>query len=145
MFRHAQIHFTADISSLSDRILSQDSDSMQSATINLCLNALQAAGPHGTARLQAFSQGCDAEISVSDSGPGPAESVAGSLFEPFVTTKPEGVGLGLVHVKQAAREAGGSVDWHREHGLTIFVIKLPEQHLVPTTSKETPSVELVQR
>jgi nitrogen-specific signal transduction histidine kinase len=47
------------------------------------------------------------------------------LFEPFVTGKPEGVGLGLAVSRQAAEAHGGSINWRRELGRTIFRVELP--------------------
>jgi nitrogen-specific signal transduction histidine kinase len=47
------------------------------------------------------------------------------LFEPFVTGKPEGIGLGLAVAKQAAEAHGGRLEWRREDGRTRFRIELP--------------------
>jgi C4-dicarboxylate-specific signal transduction histidine kinase len=49
---------------------------------------------------------------VSDTGPGISPDVEGSLFEPFTTTKPRGVGrgLGLFIARQLLEYAGGSID-----------------------------------
>ena len=66
-----------------------------------------------------------------DSGPGVAAEVAGRLFEPFVTGKPEGVGLGLAVARQVARAHGGQISWSRgsvgegEGEGTCFRIELP--------------------
>jgi nitrogen-specific signal transduction histidine kinase len=51
--------------------------------------------------------------------------VAGRLFEPFVTSKPEGVGLGLAVARQVAEAHGGAVSWQRDAGRTRFRIELP--------------------
>jgi nitrogen-specific signal transduction histidine kinase len=62
---------------------------------------------------------------VSDSGPGPSEEVAGRLFEPFVTGKPDGVGLGLAVARQVVEAHGGRIGWRREADRTCFTIELP--------------------
>ena len=59
-------------------------------------------------------------FSVADNGDGPPESIAQSLFQPFVTGKSEGTGLGLFVVKDIADRQGGQVNWNRQQGTTIF-------------------------
>lgn len=50
-----------------------------------------------------------ASISVEDSGRGISAPIAGQLFEPFVTTKPEGMGLGLAISRSMVRAGGGEL------------------------------------
>jgi nitrogen-specific signal transduction histidine kinase len=64
-------------------------------------------------------------VEVTDSGPGPSPDVAAKLFEPFVTGKPEGVGLGLAVARQVAEAHGGTITWRRENDRTVFRIVLP--------------------
>src|SRR5262249_31585382 len=64
-------------------------------------------------------------LEVWDTGPGPAPEVAERLFEPFVTGKPEGVGLGLAVARQVAEAHGGAITWTREGGRTCFRVELP--------------------
>ena len=47
------------------------------------------------------------------------------LFDPFVTGKDQGIGLGLAVAKQAADAHGGAIRWERRDGRTVFVIELP--------------------
>jgi nitrogen-specific signal transduction histidine kinase len=51
--------------------------------------------------------------------------VAASLFEPFVTDKPQGAGLGLTMAKDVIQSHGGSIAWKRVDGMTRFEISLP--------------------
>jgi nitrogen-specific signal transduction histidine kinase len=51
------------------------------------------------------------------------------MQEPFVTSKPEGIGLGLSVARAVAEEHGGVLAWKRTHGRTRFAISLPAQTL----------------
>jgi signal transduction histidine kinase len=65
-------------------------------------------------------------ISIHDSGAGIHQSVADRLFEPFVTTKSEGMGLGLLVTRSAVEEHGGRI-WSRPNttGGATFTFTLP--------------------
>ncbi len=103
-----------------------DPGQIAQALANLVANALDAAGPGGHVRLRAETiAGEWVAITIEDDGPGIAESVEGRLFEPFVTTKPEGVGLGLALCAALVREHGGTIDHDRAGGRTRFRVLLP--------------------
>jgi signal transduction histidine kinase len=68
-------------------------------------------------------------LTVDDSGPGPAESVQDSMQDAFVTTTPEGIGLGLAVARAVAEEHGGTLAWSRADGGTRFAISLPARTL----------------
>jgi two-component system nitrogen regulation sensor histidine kinase GlnL len=65
------------------------------------------------------------EVSVSDNGPGVPPEIRGELFDPFVTTKREGRGLGLALVAKLARDMGGTAQHVRDEGWTRFRVHLP--------------------
>ena len=65
------------------------------------------------------------EVSVSDNGPGVPADIRGDLFDPFVTTKREGRGLGLALVAKLARDMGGTVLHMRDGEWTRFRVHLP--------------------
>lgn len=102
----------------------QDVDGLRTALLNLVLNGTEAAGPGGEVALHLEVADGELVVTVSDSGSGPPEEVQATLFEPFVTTKPEGVGLGLSLVKQAIEDQGGTVKWYRRNEQTVFEIRL---------------------
>ncbi len=88
--------------------------------VNLIGNALDAAGPGRTVEVRC--EGRSAE--VIDSGNGPPPEIAGRLFETFVTGKEQGIGLGLTVAKQAVDAHGGTIEWFRRDGRTVFRVVL---------------------
>ena len=64
-------------------------------------------------------------ISIQDNGPGIPEDLRANLFEPFVTTKPSGSGLGLAFVAKVVADHGGVVELDSEPRRTIFRVTLP--------------------
>jgi len=67
------------------------------------------------------------EIRISDNGPGVAAELGDHIFEPFVSGKPQGQGLGLALVQKLAREMNGRITFDRDEvdGLTHFRLHLP--------------------
>jgi signal transduction histidine kinase len=102
-----------------------DQLSVRAAVLNMTLNAIEAAGQGGTVSLEAFARDGEVMIEVVDSGPGPPAELANELFDPFVTSKKEGVGLGLALARQVAVDHGGHISWMRTSGATHFLLTLP--------------------
>ncbi len=103
-------------------------DALRAAIINLLLNAVDAAGRGGRIRLDVKSSGADVTVAVADNGSGPDPAIASRLSEPFVTTKPEGIGLGLTIVATVAHDHGGRFEWRRVDAWTIMELVLPAVH-----------------
>lgn len=104
-----------------------DADAFRSAVLNLCMNAVEAAGRPGMLSLTARQLSTDLEVSVADNGPGVPETIRETLFAPFVTTKPEGVGLGLALARSAAADLGGAVELSRSGERTVFTFRCAVQ------------------
>ncbi len=121
---HAQVSLALDIAA-STGFVRADLESLRAAIVNLGTNAIEAAGPGGEVMLRVSAVVENVDIEVIDSGKGPPPQVAETLFEPFVSTKPEGVGLGLALVRQVALDHGGTLSWKRESGRTIFGLTFP--------------------
>jgi len=66
------------------------------------------------------------EICIIDNGPGIAKHIASQLFQPFVSTKPEGQGLGLSLVSKVAAAHGGLVEVKSRPGKTKFSLLLTD-------------------
>ena len=76
--------------------------------MNLLINAIEAVGGKKRNKRIEVEINRDDEkviVKISDCGPGPAAEVAERLFEPFVTAKPEGTGLGLYVARQTVESS----------------------------------------
>ena len=96
----------------------KDGPTLVAAVTNLVMNAIQA----GT-KVQVEAALVDMyqmRISVSDNGTGITDDIAADIFEPFVTSKPEGLGLGLPLVRRAAEHLDGRIEWSRQADCTVF-------------------------
>jgi signal transduction histidine kinase len=94
---------------LSDVFL--DRELISRAVKNLVKNAVEAMEPQGGGELQ-VTTGLDGEnvfIEVCDTGPGFPEDTAGTVFEPYFTTKEKGTGLGMAIALRIIAEHGGSL------------------------------------
>jgi signal transduction histidine kinase len=66
------------------------------------------------------------EVAVEDTGPGVDATTRQRLFEPLITTKEKGIGLGLALVKRIAERHGGSIEYsERPGGGARFTLRLP--------------------
>ncbi len=102
---------------------------IQQVLVNLIRNAMEAMadGPRREIMVATVSNGKNLiQISVADSGPGLAENIASDLFKPFITTKPEGMGVGLAICHTIIDAHGGTI-WAEpnDDGGTTFHFTLP--------------------
>ncbi|WP_242139023.1 ATP-binding protein [Sphingomonas sp. TREG-RG-20F-R18-01] len=120
-----------------------DRDSILQVVLNLLKNASEAMREQADARITlatAYRHGMaiapapgrprrplPIEICVIDNGPGAPPDIADHLFDPFISGKPEGQGLGLALVDKLVRDMGGIVQYAREGTppMTVFRIMLP--------------------
>ena len=105
---------------------------LQQVVVNLVLNAFDAMAEADTPAdrrilIEAVRGPAIVEISVRDSGPGVPVHLSGRLFEPFVTTKPNGLGLGLSIASSIVAAHGGTIGCHNAtEGGAVFCITLPQ-------------------
>lgn len=110
-----------------DRLEVSNGAALMSAVSNLVWNAMEAAKHvQIMARYRKESDICT--IEVIDDGPGPPLEIQQSMFEPFVSSRPEGIGLGLPLVRQAAELLEGSVQWSHQDSRTAFNLQFPAVH-----------------
>ena len=99
---------------------------------NLVTNSLEALEGRAGARVEVEThlseegqkQGGSVTISVTDNGPGFQRDLIGTVFDPYVTSKPKGTGLGLAIVKKIVEEHGGRIeaDNQRTGGARIRIL-----------------------
>jgi len=77
-------------------------------------------------------------IEIEDNGPGIAEAVRSHLFDPFVTTKRTGTGLGLALVAKIVGDHGGIIECDSEPRKTVFRVLLPMQERAGDLTKRGP-------
>ncbi|MEO5588434.1 MAG: ATP-binding protein [Gemmatimonadaceae bacterium] len=131
--------------SASPLMIDGDEDLIHRAIFNLLLNAIQASPPNGEVTIEAgellahqlpaghppFAGGAYGVL-VTDQGVGIAPPIRDRLFDPFVTTKPGGSGLGLSIVQRAVQAHGGIVSVSSPGEETRFTIVLPKSRQSPS-------------
>jgi signal transduction histidine kinase len=103
-----------------------DTELMERVIYNLLVNACQASPPGAAVTVKTRRLDGIAEIAVIDRGSGIEPKNLESIFNPFFTTKPEGVGLGLAIVAKIIDEHGGTITVESETGRgSVFRVHLP--------------------
>jgi len=103
-----------------------DAELLERVFYNLLINAAQASPDGGAVTLKLRADGDGAEISVIDRGCGIDSAQRDNIFNPFFTTKPQGVGLGLAIVSKIVDEHGGNIAVESEPGKgSVFRVTLP--------------------
>lgn len=122
-----------------------DADTLMQAIVNLIKNAKEAIennNENGEIKLEtAFRSGVmrrgaagetrqslPIEIRVIDDGPGVSTHIREQIFQPFITNKPSGQGLGLALVAKVAAAHNGIIEVNSRPGRTVFSLLLPVNH-----------------
>lgn len=118
-------------------LASLDRDMLRQVLVNLCDNsslAIRALGEdregHGTVTLRPDATGRNVQLDVADDGPGVSPEIRSRVFEPYVTTRQvgEGMGLGLAISKKILLDHGGDLELLASSGAgTTFRLTFPRQ------------------
>ena len=122
-----------------------DEDHLIQIFLNLTKNAAEAAHARGDTRGEVRistayrhgvrlrpaggrdTRGAPLEVKIQDNGPGIPVNMRDQVFDPFITTKPQGTGLGLTLVAKLVADHEGLIDFESEPGRTVFRVRLPVQ------------------
>jgi signal transduction histidine kinase len=103
-----------------------DASYMERVFYNLVLNAVEATAPGGAVTVKTRLTPEAVEVDVIDRGAGIDRPLQEQIFNPFFTTKPQGVGLGLAIVSKIVDEHGGRIGLESEPGRgSVFRVTLP--------------------
>jgi signal transduction histidine kinase len=126
-------------------VVSGDADALEQLMVNLSLNAIEAASqmnpvpdaesgktsereeaiPVRKVRITLQRHDSVVVLAVGDSGPGPSTDIQDTLFDPFVSEKRDGTGIGLTMAQEIAVAHHGKISWRRCNSKTEFAVELP--------------------
>lgn len=135
--RHVGVQLECDMPSTPVQVRG-NAEALEQSLVNLVLNGIEAAAASQIGQREADAAPNPpsvqislteldnrVELTVADTGRGPAADVQARLFQPFVTEKPDGTGLGLTVAHEVAVAHGGVIRWFRQAEKTCFVVELP--------------------
>jgi signal transduction histidine kinase len=136
--RTRQIEASLDLSS-TPCVVDGDPVLLQQVLLNLVRNAMEALAEKPPSRRRIMIRGTvktsTVEVSVSDTGTGLPADIIDRLFTPFVTTKSNGLGIGLTIVQSIVDAHGGAIDANRNpDGGATFTFTLPRSPLSLSTA-----------
>ena len=109
-----------------DAVVDGDRDTLVQLVLGLLVNAAEATGEDGQVQVVMGAAGDTAWLEVRDDGPGIDAELGAQIFEPFVTSKARGTGLGLAMASRIAEAHGGSLRHQSANaGGAVFRLELP--------------------
>lgn len=123
--RHKQISLERPAADLTAMTVTARHVQLEQVLVNLLQNAVQACGPGGRIVLAIDPTAQTIALSVTDDGPGVSAAVRDTLFQPFVTSKSEGIGLGLAIARDIMRDLGGDLVHRPTMTGACFVMEMP--------------------
>ena len=105
-------------------MVSADPEKLTRVLLNLCKNAFEAMPQGGRLTIRCYTREKNIVVEIQDTGCGIRRGM--NVFEPFISSKAKGWGLGLSIVRQIILAHGGTIDYLSEQGQgTTFMIRLP--------------------
>ena len=98
---------------------------LQQVFVNLIRNAVEAAPDRSPVSVDLSHDQSSARVTISDRGPGVSVQDQSQLFQPFFTTKPQGVGLGLAISREIVEAHGGTINFESRPEGTTVTVSLP--------------------
>jgi two-component system C4-dicarboxylate transport sensor histidine kinase DctB len=98
---------------------------LEQVLVNLLQNAVQACASEGKITLEITRAGDTVRLSVSDTGPGVPAALVDTLFQPFVTARPDGIGLGLAIARDIMRQLDGDLLHEATPAGARFIMVMP--------------------
>ena len=103
-----------------------DATQCEAALANVIRNSCEAMQGKGKLQIDVTNDDSMVTVRVRDDGPGVSSEIESRLFEPLVTTKPSGLGLGLVTARRLVEGHGGTLVFERDgHAGACFAMALP--------------------
>ena len=101
-----------------------DQTSLRGALMNLMLNSIDAMKDGGTLSVSIQQTGESLRLEIVDTGHGISDEEAKKIFEPFYTTKEQGLGLGMPYAKKIIEQHGGTISLNSRpgEGTTISIV-----------------------
>lgn len=114
--------------------LRADPDGLLQVLANLLRNAAQAAPIGGEIGVGARREGGGLAVEVWDSGPGIPDAVKDTLYNPWVSTREDGAGMGLSITQRIVRAHGFRIENERRAERTVFIVHVPAEHCLEDPS-----------
>jgi two-component system sensor histidine kinase HydH len=123
----SQLHLSLGLESLAQLPeIDGDPNQLRQVFVNLLDNAMHAAGEQGWVQVEGGAENGKVAVAIEDSGKGVDETTRRRLFEPLVTTKQKGIGLGLALVKRIVERHEGTISYEPRGNGARFVVRLPK-------------------
>lgn len=139
------VHLNVPLPDVAIRV-NADPEQLRQVVLNLLLNALDALGSGGKIDVVAEENVDQRQVTltIADNGPGIPAAIRDKLFEPFVSSKASGTGLGLTICRRIVENHGGTITVdNRPAGGAIFTIRLPAELPTEPLSRIQPSTSQV--